>query len=487
MGRFPASNIDELNLLINKTENYVNGLDAGPWMNNFLGAGGILDFPTSADLNGEDEAEIVQMVANNFINGNMNSTSLLEYNAQLYAPLDNTPLWTPPSGSPNIFVLEPGEIQTVINNQGASIFLFGGHGNPTSFAASPTGPTVFQSSEVSSLTNYNEPMFVYADACLTNAFDLGGSIGQTMMLEPNTGAIGYVGAERISWYFPNDTYNQADGLPNPGMMDNRGLTYDFFQAMFQDGYYQMGKALYQSKINYVNSAFFQSLLPFWDWWCTEEKSITTYNLLGDPTVDIYTANPSTFQSLFNSSAMYEGSDLHLFAKDQTGAFVPNATLTIWSGNNKYHTFESDNNGYLDVDLPIGADSFNYTLWAHNMIPMNGSFTVQVDNTPPQFLNAPVLSPNQITVDTTPKINVCVYDNGSGVSDVWALLTQDNFATIEPFALCPNASNCTLYAYSLPKLPYGQFQYTIVAYDYAGNYNISPSIHPGHKFYYTHPT
>ena len=261
VGRFPASNIDELNLLINKTENYVNGLDAGPWMNNFLGAGGILDFPTSADLNGEDEAEIVQMVANNFINGNMNSTSLLEYNAQLYAPLDNTPLWTPPSGSPNIFVLEPGEIQTVINNQGASIFLFGGHGNPRSFAASPTGPTVFQSSEVSSLTNYNEPMFVYADACLTNAFDLGGSIGQTMMLEPNTGAIGYVGAERISWYFPNDTYNQADGLPNPGMMDNRGLTYDFFQAMFQDGYYQMGKALYQSKINYVNSAFFQSLSP----------------------------------------------------------------------------------------------------------------------------------------------------------------------------------------------------------------------------------
>ena len=59
--------------------------------------------------------------------------------------------------------------------------------------------------------------------------------------------------------------------------------------MFQDGYYQMGKALYQSKINYVNSAFFQSLLPFWDWWFTEEKLITTYNLLGDPTVDIYTA------------------------------------------------------------------------------------------------------------------------------------------------------------------------------------------------------
>ena len=42
--------------------------------------------------------------------------------------------------------------------------------------------------------------------------------------------------------------------------------------------------------------------------------------------------------------MYEGSDLHLFAKDQTGAFAPDATLTIWSGNNKYQTFESDNNG-----------------------------------------------------------------------------------------------------------------------------------------------
>jgi len=272
VGRFPVDNTLELYNLFNKTMNYEAGIYAGDWMHKYLALSGISDAPFSGDEDGEDEAILNQYILDNSVNDSMDWTHMMDY-TEFYTPLD----------SENVMNLTKTTAIEAINN-GTSMIVYAGHGSPSSFAAS----NVLSRSDVPLLSNQNMPSFVFGDACSTNSYDYN-SLGEDLIKQPNTGAIGYIGSMRLSWYYPGDNYLEAC---------NRGLTKLYFNEMFNNNNFQQGKALYESKKAYVNSRWFQSLELNFTYFEMERKSILSYMLLGDPSVYIYTDTAQLFSTLF---------------------------------------------------------------------------------------------------------------------------------------------------------------------------------------------
>jgi len=74
--------------------------------------------------------------------------------------------------------------------------------------------------------------------------------------------------------------------------------------------------LYDSKVSYMNSDYFEiggaSMVQEW-----QRKNLLTYNLLGDPELDIYTKVPEKVSNYFNED-LYEGQCVSFQVKDDLG-------------------------------------------------------------------------------------------------------------------------------------------------------------------------
>ncbi|MEJ2250620.1 MAG: C25 family cysteine peptidase, partial [Candidatus Lokiarchaeota archaeon] len=272
VGRFPADTAQQLEIMVNKTINYEKSPDVGTWMNNMLLAGAVSDLASQEPPDGEDEARLTQYIWKNYVLDNMNFT-------QLYRTTSFSPETPPPPNNEGI--LTESSFDSNVNS-GYSTILFAGHGNPDYYEGKIAG-TIYSSSDAQKSNNTNMPSLFYADACTTAPYDLesyNDNIGETLMRQQNAGAIAYIGAMRVTWYFTNDY--SLEKL-------NRGNAKLFWYEFFHNKEFQPGKALYDSKVAYMNSEYFQTQTSI-----TEEsqrKNLLTYNLLGDPEVDIYTNTP----------------------------------------------------------------------------------------------------------------------------------------------------------------------------------------------------
>ncbi|MHA1562029.1 MAG: C25 family cysteine peptidase, partial [Promethearchaeota archaeon] len=443
VGRFPVDNISELHDLFNKTMDYEAGLYAGDWMNKYLALSGISDNPSTSDSDGEDEGILNQYIIDNFVNDSMEWTHMLDHTSY-YTPVD----------SENVIGLSKTVAIDAINN-GSSIIVYAGHGSPTTFAAS----NVLNLGDIPSLSNYNKPSFVFADACTTNSYDYDNSIGEEFIKQPNTGAIGYIGSMRLSWYLSNDTNLE---------IFNRGLTKLFFDEMFMNNNFQQGKALYESKKAYANSSWFKRNLSVYDYFEMDRKSILSYMLLGDPSVYIYTDIAQSFSPLFPEDIIaYEGGKYIIQIKSELSTLVPYAKLTLWSDEGHYRVFNADEEGYMSFTLPLGNRSYNYTLSAHNMIYYSGILDVEIDNKAPMIEDTQI-TPNKPKAADIINFNTTINDSGLGICYGYLILSTDGFNNYTYYPLVPKFKNCE-YEVEL-NLVDGDYQYGIVSFDYMNNYN-----------------
>ena len=442
VGRFPVDNTLELYNLFNKTMNYEKGIYAGDWMNKYLALSGVSDYPAPDDLDGEDEGILNQYILDNFVNNSMDWTHMLDY-TEYYTPVD----------SARVMNLSKSTALEAINN-GTSIIIYAGHGSPSRFAAS----NVLTTGDVPSLSNFDMPSFIFGDACSTNSYDYD-SLGEDLIKQPETGAIGYIGSMRLSWYYPNDTNLVAV---------NRGLTKLYFNEMFNNSYFQQGKALYESKIAYVNSDYFKSRNVNFTYFEMERKSILSYMLLGDPSVYIYTDNPQLFSQLFpDNMVAYEGSKYVIQIKSDLGTPVPNTKLTLWSDDGYYRVFNSDEEGNMVFTLPLENRSFEYSLSAHNMVYDSGSFNVDIDNKAP-MIGESEISPDKPKADDFISFKTTINDYGLGICYGYLILSTDEFSNFSYYQLTPKYVD---YKYEVAlKLEDGDYQYGIVSFDYMDNYN-----------------
>ncbi|QEE18072.2 C25 family cysteine peptidase [Promethearchaeum syntrophicum] len=445
VGRFPVDNISELHDIFNKTMNYEAGINAGDWMNKYLALSGISDYPTTSDMDGEDEGVLNQYILDNFVDDSMEWTHMLDY-TYAYTPVD----------SENVLNLTKTTALEAINN-GTSIIVYAGHGGPTSFAASG----VLSTSDVPQLSNQNMPSFIFADACSTNSYDYSvqDSLGETLINQPNTGAVGYIGSMRLSWYLSNDTYLEQF---------NRGLTKLFFNEMFINNNFQQGKALYESKKAYANTSWFNRDLSVYDYFEMDRKSILSYMLLGDPSVYIYTETAQIFSPLFPEGIVaYEGGKYVIQIKSEFGISVPNAKLTLWSEDGHYRVFNADEQGNMVFTLPLGSRSYNYSLSAHNMIYYSGIVNTEIDNKAPMIEDTQI-APNKPKANDFINFNTTLNDYGLGICYGFLIFSKDDFNNYTYYPLIPKFKDCE-YEVEL-KLEDGDYQYGIVSFDYMDNYN-----------------
>ena len=452
VGRLPAENSDELSIMLNKSRFYQEGQNAGEWMNRIFFGSGISNLITSGDLDGEDEAILSDYVIKNYVENSMKWSHAFESTSQF-------------PGNPNykqgsFSNLSASNFAAHIN-AGGSLFLWAGHGEPTRFA--PLISSGLSVSDVQSLTNAGKYGVLFADACATNMYDMPPlSMGEAWIKGNNSGGIGYIGGLRITWYFTNDTNL---------MMLNRGVTKYFFDQFFNYDVTKQGDALYKSKIQYINGEYHSySNINFTLEW--ERKIIQTYMLLGDPEIDIFTNATRSITRFFNDT-MYEGSNINLVVRDEFGNPVKDPVVTIFSSDGKYRVFQGQKMGYVSIKLPLGIRTYNYTVFGHNVVYQNGTFTTLADESKPVLLASYELSPKNPKLEDTIQISINSTDYESGISNVYLILTDTtkNYSDFQIYEMKENLLHPTRYEIDLKYLKPNQYRFSFVIFDYADNFII----------------
>ena len=442
VGRFPASNALELQIMVNKTLQYESNPVNGTWMNRMLLAGGI-----SSYFPAEDEGRLTQFIWQNYTLGNMLFTHLVRNTASFY-PID------PPFPN-NLSVLDHSSFTNEVN-AGYSTIIIAGHADPI-IINDASGTTFFTNTDALNTVNYNMPSLFYADACTTASYDMGDtSIGERMIKQQNAGAIGYIGGLRVTWYLDNDT--NLEKL-------NRANAKLFWQQFFEENKYQQGKALYDSKVAYLNSDYFKSgetsiNMEY------QRKNLLSYNLLGDPEVDIYTNYLINASNSFIND-VYEGQLVNLTMYDSKDQVVPYARLNLVTSDGKYHTAYANEQGNVVFRVPsIPFENYNITITGHNLKPTHFNLTTHKDEISPEMMNLEPI-PINLTVFDDIRFKIEAMDNQSGIESVFILLSNDEFKTYKIYkdsnSVLENASNFTI---NINKLDPGNYRYAILLRDYS---------------------
>ncbi len=438
VGRFPADNANELEIMVNKTLKYESNPEVGNWMNRMLLAGGISDYPTSGDPDGEYESRLTSYIIENYALEELNYTHLVEEAGNL----SRTALF-------NYF------------NYGFSTILMAGHGLPSYYYRNPS-TWAYSSSYASSSLNDYMPSLVYLDACSTSSYDNNdNNIGETLIKKDKGGAIGAIGGLRVTWYFEDD-YDLE--------MLNRGNAKLFWKEFFLNKKFQQGRALYDSKVAYMNSDYYKYGIgsTFFDF---ERKQLLTYCLLGDPEVDIYTNKPKLALNPFIET-IYEGQLVSITIKDENSRIVPYARVHLGGSGGKYHTAYANENGVVSFRIPAEENEiYNVTITGHNLIPSHFNFTALLDNASPQLFGIQCNPKNPKTLDIT-TFNIEAHDNKSGIESAYIFLSKNNFIDYIYYGLSNSIEeDKELIPVKTERLTPGEYSYFIVLRDYANNTDI----------------
>ncbi|MBN2156637.1 MAG: hypothetical protein JW776_11400 [Candidatus Lokiarchaeota archaeon] len=456
VGRLPGNSIEEIEQMINKTLFYDTVQNPGEWMNSMLIGAAIQDWPTPKDLDGEQEIRLANQIIEESVKGNINYTLLAE-STDYGTNLSSTTFR-------NAFEL------------GQSLVLFAGHGSPKSFNGINGGvsTTIFTTTAALNLENYEMPSFVFADACSTNMFDhINDSMGEVLIKKERGGAIGYIGSMRLSFYYTNDSQNTCNLCEL-----NRGMTRLFFHEFFNNQHYQQGKTLNEMRLSYLNSVWLQSNPRFGNSYTIhniewERKNVLTYNLLGDPELDIFTQAPRIFknETFILNTSYFEGSYIQRIITDDTNNPIPFAKVALQGENSTYKTFFTDENGLVQVQLPYGARFYNYTITAHNMIPQFGTFHTVEDDHAPLFSDPYSYSPGKPTVNDKIMFNIPVVDYESYIACGVLVLSTDLFHTYDFYEFPFNREHLSVKG-ELPRLQPGEYAYILYVYDFGQNYTFT---------------
>ncbi|MFX1312544.1 MAG: C25 family cysteine peptidase [Promethearchaeota archaeon] len=433
VGRFPADTSNELEIMVNKTLEYEMDPDIGSWMNRMLLAGGISSYVPQ-----EYESHLTDYIIQNYAKFEVNYTHLVEEGGNL----------------------TQSNLISSFNN-GYSTVIMAGHGSPTAFYRNPSR-IGYTSSDASSSTNNYMPSLVYLDACSTSCYDVNdNNLGEVLIKKINGGAIGAIGALRFSYYFEND-----DNLEKL----NRGNAKLFWEEFFLNKKFQQGRALYDSKVSYINSDYYQRGEGSTDY-DFERKNILTYCLLGDPEVDIYTNKPQNALNPFTDN-IYQGQLVSLVIRDNNNQLVPNARIHFKTLDGIYYTVYADANGVVKFRVPMHSTQlYNVTITGHNLIPSNFNFMTLTDNSMPE-LREVICNPQNPTTADTIYFNIKAFDNYSGLESVYLFLSKDNFKQFTNYSVSNGIlDDDNLFMLETENLKPGKYSYLVLLRDYANNTKI----------------
>ena len=448
VGRLPADNPYELSAMINKSLKYEEDPYPGDWMNKMLLAGAISSISPP-----EDEARLTEYIWENYVIDEMNFTHLAKTTSS-FTP--SIPLY------PNTLnALNATSFVTEFNS-GYSTVLIAGHADPTQITDNTVPYSYYSNADALSSSNVDMPSLFYADACTTSSYDQGDySIGERLITNADSGAIGYIGGLRVNWYFDYD--ENLEKL-------NRANAKLFWKEFFAEKKFQQGRALYDSKLTYMNSDYFRrgdaSMVQEW-----QRKNMLTYNLLGDPELDVYTKVPAEVPNYFTGN-IYEGQCISFQVKDNLNRIVPKARINLRTLSGRYRTVYADIEGFIDFRLPAEAnENYSVIITGHNVIPSYFNFTTLPDVDIPNLIDVNQTPLNPAATDNL-LFTFNASDNHSGIESVFFLMSNNNFSDFLVHRLFNDFNeNKQEFNITLNKLEPGEYSYLVITRDYTNKTSI----------------
>lgn len=372
VGRLPASNIAELENMINKTLTYEISIEIGDWMQIVVFAGGQIS--ASSDIQG--------WRIKNYIRDyvfptelNMNFTNLFYDSIRGYTNLT---------------------LDNFINaiNYGCAIVNLCSHGSPTSVSVSESGGSYYTSTAAASSNNGYKLPLVFASACSTARLDDYECIGEAMIKNPNGGAISYIGATRTS--FGGDNINDlSDSL----------LDALFFEILLKTNYglfsQRPGYALYQSKYQYYQKVGLPNMAQNYEY----RQEFLEYILLGDPELPIWTNPPKNLTIILPESTPIPGQLMQIRVLSDDGSPV-DGTLVCIQGTDYYHTYLTDSEGKIRIPAP---QTGNYSITVTKTNFLYNITTLEVGTATDQPTTFLIEAPNKINPGDQFTINVTCSD------------------------------------------------------------------------------
>ncbi len=237
-----------------------------------------------------------------------------------------------------------GNTQDILDqvNAGRTFVNYSGHGGPFEWS----GPA-FHQSDIRSLTNQYMYPFVISHACLTGKFDEQECFGETWVREGDKGALAFWGASNTT-YWDEDDY----------------LERRMYDLNFTHNFTTIGEMTY--------AALYMMHLANWG---RDHYYFEAYNVLGDPTVDIYMGNPF-YGEVTYSLSIYTGPQDFTVDVFDAGEPVVNALVCVMKDTEVYETAYTGSDGIASLSIdPATAGTMGVTITAHNMSPDIGSADV----------------------------------------------------------------------------------------------------------------
>jgi hypothetical protein len=230
-------------------------------------------------------------------------------------------------------------------NDGRSIVVYSGHGSPSGWG----GPEFYVWDVSALLTNTDMYPLVLSHACLTGAYTQN-CYGEVLSNGPDHGALAFLGSSGSTYWYEDDIFQRF-----------------IFDALFSENPYTLSDI-----VEYAKFGVLGLIDTLWAYEYFEQ-----YNLLGDPSLDIYTDAPHPITVAHPETIPTGPYTLEVHVQD-SGIDVENALVscrgdTIWAGYT-----DSAGVAMIETEASSGGTAW-LTVTGHNLKPYQSEiFTAPVD-------------------------------------------------------------------------------------------------------------
>jgi subtilisin-like proprotein convertase family protein len=259
-------------------------------------------------------------------------------------------------------------------NAGRGLAVYSGHGATTYWADGPQ----FTQSDVAGLTNLDMYPFVQSYACLTGEYDYGECFGETWIREIDKAGLSFWGSSVTSYWDEDDVLEKG-----------------VFRALFEDGLTWISGMTNQGK---------WYLYEYYGGSGSTKRYYEMYNLIGDPSLDIWTDEPAMMTVSHAGTCPVGGASYSIHAEDGSGP-VADALACLNMPGEVYETGYTDALGDANLTLdppPTVTGEMYLTVTCHNFAPVIDAVEVVV----PAIVT---IDPDTIDVETPTMVTVTVVD------------------------------------------------------------------------------
>ena len=351
VGRFPASNREELRIMVDRQLNYERDPPPGDWTSSMLLTGSAMDAPNSRtywDPYKDNAYELVRRIEGN-LPENVTPFHLVDYPRQEYGGYNQ--MFDTLNRSTFRSYYEMGFSTAVLACHGDK------NGNCTEYKGDSGGVErwyydmgIFFDYEMAENINnsFRTPLVYISNCDSLNFTEEDDTNMERLMRNPDGGAIGLIGASVTTYrgeykpgYFEKDSFG------------NWWLAEEYFRVLYNETP-RPGEALYRQKFNHWIHIF-DGYSPYPIELRMFRIDNLAYSLLGDPEGQIWLDVPGRITTEADDPFYLSNGSMVMTIRDEySGEVIPNATVTLSSRNgfDFYITNKTDSRGKVHIPLEL---------------------------------------------------------------------------------------------------------------------------------------